>query len=647
MSEKINHFFKKRKIKEISTMADDVAEILTDKKGGDKNLSASDREIKRDLVDVYTDDNGKIPDMSKLDNTTRPLWKTLTYYLIGFFTLVIIIGVAGFLFFANRTEDKFTNERISLKIEPPLTLVSGQEMEYTITVTNGEELNLYNTELNLTYPDNFEFVSSEPAALGEKNNFWQFSVLKVGETKTITLRGKIVAALSSRQTFKGVLSFKPANINATFKQESIVDVAVAQSILSLQINGPENILANQKVDYTLTYQNNSDIDLKDVQIVVDYPQGFLPSQLEPDPEKGQNNIWKLSKLNATSSGQIKISGDYGTIDENANRDFKAQIQLKLGSDYYPQAETSVVTGVVKDQLNLQLIINGSGEDQPINFNDTLTYSLMYKNTGQEELKDIQLTAYLNSQILDLASLKDDNRGIKKNNTITWTGREIPKLLKLGAGAEGQINFTVRVKDSTIVTDDKITKFNVESYVEGKSSQASKSGSSIVKTKTIVNAINSNLTLTAAARYYNEDNVALGSGPIQPSAGEKSTYNIKINLANNLNDIKDITLTAALPKNVEWANKENHIAGDLIYDKQSNKITWNISRLAKSAGQTELNFNVAIKPTNDDFGRVLILVSEINLTAQDANTGAAISNSLRAITTALQDPILGETAGTVK
>jgi hypothetical protein len=70
-------------------------------------------------------------------------------------------------------------------------------------------------------------------------------------------------------------------------------------------------------------------------------------------------------------------------------------------------------------------------------------------------------------------------------------------------------------------------------------------------------------------------------------------------------------------------------------------------LVKSAQNTEATFNVSIEPQSSDLGRVLILVSNLSLSAKDSQTGAEINKGLKAITTAFTDPILGSVSGIVE
>ena len=148
-------------------------------------------------------------------------------------------------------------------------------------------------------------------------------------------------------------------------------------------------------------------------------------------------------------------------------------------------------------------------------------------------------------------------------------------------------------------------------------------------------------------YYNEDNVPLGLGPIEPRVGEESTYNIRLVLTNNLHKVENVQVQAKLPNTVSWSDKENHERGDLFFKAATNEVVWNIFNLPKSLQPIEASFNVDIKPTDNDQGRILILLSNINLVAKDTETGALITKEVKALTTAFDDPILGQTKGLVQ
>lgn len=641
----------------ISTMQDGLAQVMKNKSGKKsfissfKKIGSRSKEIQHELAEVYTDTDGEIPDMTKLEHSEMPLWQKLLYWATAFFAVVFFASLIGFLVFSNLSGDSFTNDRVIFKIDPPLSVVSGQESVYTIIITNNEKVNLYDLNIDLKYPDDFQYVSSTPEASGEKKNAWSMGVLRVGETVKIELTAKIVASLGSVHNLSGILSFKPENINSEFQQKVSLDLGVNASVISLNVSGPDKLLSNQNGEYVVTLRNVGLETLENIEVVADYPQGFVFSSSSLQAKSGSNGTWEINDLATSTEGststdkKITISGNFSGISESGNQEIRFKVNLKKSSDWILQAEQSAITNVVKDQLKLTLVINGSGEDQPVGFGELLIYTASFKNTGHEDLKNIELTAHLDSDILDWDSLKDSALGKKSGNSLIWTGKQVSQLLSLRPGEEGSISWQIRVRDYDSLRGEDIGKLSVESYLEAKTTAVGNESS--VSGKTITNSVNSDLSLEAGARYYNEDNIALGAGPIKPQVGQASSYNVSLKLGNNIHDISNIEVSATLPAGVSWDNKEDHDTGDVVYNSKTRKLSWTISRLSKRADGAYLNFNISITPKESDSGRVLVLIPEVRLSGKDIETGADISKTVKAITTAFDDPILEKVSGIVE
>ncbi len=602
--------------------------------------------VKEQLSRVYTNGNGSLPDMTRLERQQTPFWKKMLYSLTAIFAVILIASAAGFIYFGNLGNDSFTNQRVVLKIEPPISLNSDQDALYTVTITNNEKVDLYSGRLEIIYPENFKLIESSPKSVSEQKNAWDFSLIKKGETAKIEIKGRIIAPLDSIQTFRGSFSFKPANMNSEFRQETITEAKVAGSNLQLSVTGPEKASPGQIVEYTINYKNISTSTLENWQIIADYPSGFVFSSATPETQKDNISIWSLPKIASSSEGKIVLKGSYSG-NNGGPTDFKVRGLFNYNGDYILQSQGSATTEVAKNSLSLQLIVNGKSDNQTINFSDLLTYTLNFKNAGEETLKNIKITANFDSDILDWNTLEGPKKSQVNNNTITWTGSDLSQLNQLSAGQEGTISWQVKVKDNSALKDNKVIKYSVDTYIDSSFYVGNNSTSESIKTPNITNTINSDLNIGAEVRYYNEDNMPLGSGPIQPSIGQSSTYNIKVTLSNSLQNSKNIRIVANLPKNVKWTGKENHDLGDLVYDSRNNKISWIISKLPKNSGDSLADFNLTVKPTENDAGKVLILISDMTLSATNSETSAEITKSIKAVTTSFNDPVVGRVSGVVE
>lgn len=655
----------------IATMQDDVAEVIHVKnanasagkqkksllRGSFGKKQAGDagrmKNMSRNLADVYTDDDGQIPDLTKLDISVRPLWQTILYTLLSVFAALFVVAIAAFLLYANWNQKSFTNERVSFKINPPFTITAGQDQQYAIIIANNERVTLYNLNVSLQYPENFTFVSSSIEATGDKKNTWDISALSAGEQKEIRFTARLDAAVNSVATLSGVLTFKPENLNADFNQKTQVDLGVNASALKMSLDGPAKAMASDDVEYTINLLNLGQEELKNLEVAVEYPQGFVYASASPSPKAGLNNMWTIDQL-ATSTAEattstakkIVIKGSYSAAKDSSEAQVKAFATVKKSGSDMLMAESALATSVVKDELSLITVINGSAENQPISFGDLLFYTLTFKNNGQGILRNIEITAHMDSELLDYDTLLDANKGKVKDGAITWTKDQVAKLQSLKPGEEGEISWQIRVKDLAALGNKAVTKYNIENYAMA-TAKNEDNGTISVKSSVLAASINSDLGLKAAARYYNENNIAVGSGPIQPKSGEASSYNIVLNLDNNLHNVGDIEVSLTLPSSVAWADKINNNTGDVSYNSKTRKFIWQISKLLKSASGTSADFNVTITPGDGDVGKVLVLVPEVHLTAKDLETGATIDKTVKAITTSFNDPILGQVSGIVE
>lgn len=656
----------------IATMQDDVVEMIKEKNSADPSAlkkaakkglrlkfgknskeDSRGRDISRDLADVYTDDDGQIPDLTKLDITSRPLWQTILYTMLAVFGGLFVVAAAAFFMYASWNQKSFTNERVIFKIVPPISVIAGQDQQYSIMIANNERVTLYNLNVILQYPENFSFVSSTIEAGGEKNNSWDISALSVGESKEIKFTARLDAAVNSVQTLSGTLTFKPENMNADFSQKTQVDLGVNSSAVIMSVDGPAKVMASDDVVYTINVLNTGADLIKNLEVAAEFPAGFVFVSSDPSPKEGLNNMWTIDKLATSTDGaatssakKIVIKGNYTGASASFDAIFKAHAVVRVSGGDKLLAENSLATTVVKDELSLITVINGSAENQPISFGDLLFYTLTYKNNGQTELKDVKITANMNSPLLDFDTLLDSNKGKVKDGTITWDKSLISKLVSLRPGEEGEISWQIRVKDLAALGGGVITQYSIENFATAAAKNAD-GGAVNVKSSILTASINSDLGLKAVARYYDDSNVAVGSGPIQPKAGETSSYNIALSLDNNLHNVGEIIVSLTLPAGVSWAQAENHNTGAVSFDAKTKKYSWTISKLPKSTAGTAADFNVTITPTEANVGKVLILVPEVRLVAKDLETGAMIDKSVKAITTSFVDPILGQVSGIVE
>ena len=165
---------------------------------------------------------------------------------------------------------------------------------------------------------------------------------------------------------------------------------------------------------------------------------------------------------------------------------------------------------------------------------------------------------------------------------------------------------------------------------------------------ITSNINTDIQIQVQGRYFDDDNIAVGTGPLPPVVGQKTTFRIYWAIANSLHEVEDVTVTANLPDGVEWENKFLVQAGSVSYSSNDGTVTWSINRIPPNQGFEEINmwFDVSVIPTKQQARKLIILTDKTVLQATDQSTESTIVKNAKAITSNLEDDPIGGGRGLV-
>jgi hypothetical protein len=182
----------------------------------------------------------------------------------------------------------------------------------------------------------------------------------------------------------------------------------------------------------------------------------------------------------------------------------------------------------------------------------------------------------------------------------------------------------------------VSKYEVESYAQFAIGNIETKQNEDTKSNTILSKVNSDLKFNEEVRYFSEDNIAVGSGPLPPKVGQTTSFKVYWNLTNNLHELNNLRLESALPDYVTWNDKNRTTVGNIYYDESGRKVVWEIGRLPVSVYEAGAEFNISITPVESDRNKVLVLIPGTNIEATDSETNSTISKVGKAKTTKLED-----------
>lgn len=606
-------------------------------------------EIEKGLEEIYKNSEKGTNDLSVLDRDPgKGRW--ILIGAIFFFAILSAAAWAGFFIF--HPTEKFAGNNIDFFISSSSpTLTSGQEEEIIIHYKNNENVPLGEVEISTAFSKEFIVSSRDPEA--PEAGSWKIGSLPKGGEGEIKVRGKVLARKGKDLTFETYFSYRPANFNSDFQKVATHTIPVAASILGVSIEGPEEALPGETIVYKISYQSNGEREIDNVEVRLAYAENFFPSKAEPAPQEGGGR-WILPKLKPGEKGEIRLTGSFSSAAEG-NRDITVEIgTVGNGGVWQAQELVKGTVELVKSELGLLLVANGSAKNGVVNFGDTMRYSLTFQNKSEVALAEVFITAHLaatpvspGKSLFLWDTLKDDLKGRMRGEEIIWSKKEYSKLGKISPGEEGTIDFSLDLISAPFLQ--KGSDYRIQVYVEAAIGRiGGVKTERIVRSEVLESRFLSDLIFKSEARYFNDDDIALGTGPVPPRVGETTTYRIWWTVKNSLHEVDAPRLQTALPEGVVFTGKFNSgEIGAITYDEKERKVIWEIGKIPITSPELQAEFEVAITPAEDQFGKIVDLTGITNFEGRDLEVDALLFRANAPLNTDLEtDPNLAG-RGTVR
>lgn len=623
-------------------------EVLDFEKAVDRELR--EQEIDSHLIDVYSDKKGQRVDVSQMNIKKKPnfffsLFKKL---LILALIIVAVNFIYNQLFTSNNDISAF-----EIKISSPERVALGEEFSYEIEYYNPSKYVFSELFLEMQYPENFLFDS---ASIDPVNGNYGFNLdsLGAGERGRLVIKGSIFNSLDSVNLAIARISYLPGSFSSEFKKEASTSTIINDLGFSLDLENFNSIFVEQENELKLFFSNFSeDLSLNkldEFDIIFNFKDASAAELISAtsslatkSPEEGSNeDLMTLKKLSSFSYHASNLSQElqrqlasFNYKVKNKVEDFELEIALrkKISDKEFIFWRQVLRPELISSDLSLSLILNGSKNDQSLDFGSVLNYSLNYSNKGNKSYKDVVIMTVLEGEALDWDSLELTKGGELSGGIITWSKNEIKKLGEIKAGESGEINFSIKLNDFNpdfLAKDNKITSY-AQYSVAGKEIKGNENSSN-----KIINALNSDLKLKEELRYFNDDNYPVGSGPLPPKVGEKTEFRVYWTVENNLHDLREVKTVYSLPAHISYMAKEESEAGSLYYNSESNQVIWDLGLVPTSMYKLGASFSLAISPEESDRDKILVLSPGSVISAIDTETNSLIEQKTGPKTSRLED-----------
>lgn len=638
--------------------------------GADRRPAKPRKGLGEELIEIYETTGDESDSMAVFERGGKR-WQRMLIWIL-FFLVAVFIATAGVSWFIWGRQPIFKGDQVAFEIQAPQESTSGKQVTYVVTYGNHEPVSFGKTEIEVRYPAGFQFVKADPEPL-DNNTLWDLGSVSSGKEGTIQIEGVLVGNPDVPSTISAVFRYWPANFSSEFQEVASAQTTIKPIELDVRMEGPDQVLVGQKTSYSIIYNNPTDTVYKDMRVEVFYPSNFVVDSTKPvlDQDK-ENNVFLIPEIKTNQEEEIQINGFYSATDSEAET-MTAEVGIKgAGEDYFVQRKLTQETKIVKGDLVVNVVANGSNKDASVMWGNNIQASISFSNNSEAALADLKVVATLESRYrtqtagktgdgaLDWAALVDaargslkeqpatDNKTLRKR-TITWTADDIDTLKSLDPKQEGTIDFQIPLYDLSKAKSKIAHPEDVEILLSVDVS-VGKTGGVQQQIKVAGNpirfAINSDLLLDSQVRYYDKDGNQIGSGPLPPKVDQATEYRVIWKLTNSLHEVDDVVVSTDLPDNVAWINKYEVSAGEVIYDSSAHTLTWKLNRIPLDVKDVTLSFALEVTPTAKQIGTVAALTKKITLTSVDTETNGKIIQVLNPMTTAADHDDLASDKGVV-
>jgi hypothetical protein len=601
--------------------------------------SGRNEEIEQNLSDIYKDKQGKMVDVSKLKIKAKKTW---WFKLIRFIFIIALLFLLLYFAYLYFYESSLDSKNLDLRLNGPESVVAGEEFVYTVEVFNASDTEILDMQLDMNYADNLIFIDSSEDTTSA-NNSWDLGDLEPKERLQLDITAMIIGKSASPNLSQAILTYVPGNFSSQFQETVDINTIVESQGFNVDFDYLNTALEGEIHEVSMLFAQEDENYINSFDLKIESPENIeilLPKEGEGEESdlqiiSNERNTYRISGFDKKYSAQ-ELKFRYRVNEKiNDEETLKFTFMQTVNNQQYVFLTKDVDLKIMKSDLNLSLMINGSKNGEPVDFGENLTYTLNYQNKGEVAIEDLTIMLVVDSDLVDFENIEDENNGVKGANTIAWSKEKIPALAEIQPEEEGSVNIILPVKefDETYIGQDlEITSYAQFSMKENEEFDDNQDN----RSNEIINELNSDLSLEETILYFNEENIPVGSGPLPPEVNETTSFRVYWQINNNLHNLEDLVVELELPEHIEYEGVKSIDTGKLNYDYDTREIIWDIEYLSTTQHNVVAEFEISIEPSGDDENKILIISPGASASAIDTVTEDTLNVKSEATTTKLEE-----------
>ncbi|MBD3238179.1 MAG: hypothetical protein GF332_00870 [Candidatus Moranbacteria bacterium] len=163
--------------------------------------------------------------------------------------------------------------KITLQFEATRQETSGNLIEYYIKIKNSSPQNISESELRLTYPENFQFSASSINSVNTENTVFKLPTLVPDEIYEVTIKGTLEGHSAQIKKARAQVGLPNGDEFSILAEETAQTEIVTSPLIINQELSSQAVDPGEQIQITINYQNTSDLTMNDTIVTVDFDGG--------------------------------------------------------------------------------------------------------------------------------------------------------------------------------------------------------------------------------------------------------------------------------------------------------------------------------------------------------------------------------------
>lgn len=565
------------------------------------------------------------------------------FFIVALIFFVLTAGGAVFyLLYGGRS---VSTNNVDITVQGPITISSGDTVPLLITIQNRNPVAMHASGITIEFPDGTKSPDDPNTPLTSYTE--DLGDIDSGAKIERTVRATVFGSEGQHVSLPIKLEYHTDSSNSVFVKNKQYDFTVTTSPITLNVQSISQVSSGQSVTVTVDVKSNAQTPLDNVAVAAEYPFGFVPSSVSPQPANG--TLFVLGTLAPGQDTKITITGVLSG-ENNDDRIFK----FNAGTLASPTTSTLTTSFTSKEAdikltqpfLSTTLSVNRDSGDSPVVDAGALAQVVLtWTNTLSTPITNAHITVKLSGDALDPSTVSAGSGFYNSStNTIQFDSTTNPSLASLQPGDTGQGTFTFKPKASSVGLRNPVVTMLVS--VAGSRLSERNVPETITSTDTRTVKVGTNLALSTHIVHTTGPFKNTGAWP--PAVNQETTYTVMYSLANAGNSVAGAKVTVALPPYVRFTGLTSPNDGSITYNDTTRTVTWNAGDIASGGAIKTGAFQIAITPSVTQQNSNPLLISAQQVSGVDRFTQRTISSTQPGLSTYLTaDPGYSEGFGTVK